>query len=205
MNSPDSPSIRPRNPFERRTHEQIASGKPRPIGGTFRTLPGNTSFDTGARRERRALRPLECHSVPGDSGGVTVQVHPSTVLGVVPTIGGTPLNAETPPELSIPGDTTRHIVLNLRVQATITDGFVFPAIGFEEGEDAVSLTVEETAPSISDLVVTATGSTLIFKTLLATYADGKKNLQAGYGAISGELCDTLEGASKAALVLHWSS
>lgn len=50
MNGADNPLIRPRNPFERRTLESIAQGKPRPVGGPFRVLPGQTSFESARSR-----------------------------------------------------------------------------------------------------------------------------------------------------------
>jgi hypothetical protein len=120
----------------------------------------------------------------------------STVLGTVPTIGGTQIDAGTPPVLTVPESGTRYVVINCTLTPSVDEGFVFPTVVVS----SITITLESTLPTAADLV-TASGS---FKVLLATYVDRVKTLQAGYGPITGELCDTLTSEGKATLSLNWA-
>lgn len=126
------------------------------------------------------------------------KVYPSTVLGIMPTIGGTALDDASPPTLTIPTSGTRYVVLNVSgTPSTATvDGRVFfnPVMS----SIAVSITVESTAPTPTDLV-SSTGDFLV---LLATFVNGQLTAQNGYGPYSGFVQDALDGSGDGLLVLH---
>jgi hypothetical protein len=129
--------------------------------------------------------------------GFEAYVVASTVLGEVPKIGDPPtaLNAATPPFLSVPGTGTRHVILNINLSPTVTSGFVLPIVNVT----SITITLVETAPGAGDLL----SSSGVYKHFLATIVDGEITLQAGFGPIAGELCDTLDGSGTAGLLLTW--
>jgi hypothetical protein len=127
--------------------------------------------------------------------GFEAYVVSSTVLGEVPKIGSTALNVATPPFLSVPATGTRHVILNINLSPTVTSGFVLPIVSVT----SITITLVTTAPGAGDLL----SSSGVYKHLLATIVDGEITLQAGFGPIAGELCDTLDGSGTAGLVLTW--
>lgn len=122
-----------------------------------------------------------------DENGI---VTPSTVGGVMPTIGGVALDHATPPALSISGSGTRYIVINISgtLNSNTYSGSTF--IGSAMTSVTVTITVETTEPTGDDLLST-TGS---FKILLATFVDGVKLAQAINGPVQFIIHDVLDGS-----------
>jgi hypothetical protein len=118
----------------------------------------------------------------------------------MPTIGGTALSAGTPPQLTITQSGTRYVVLIIdgTPQKTTLQERVF----FHPVMDDISVTIvsQSAAPTSEDLV----GSSGQFKVLLATYVDGKKTSQNGYGPITGYVQDLLLGDGDGLLLLTYS-
>jgi len=125
-------------------------------------------------------------------------VKPSTVLGAMPTIGGTPLDDDPAPELTVSGSGTRYAVLNISgtPSTTTLDGrdFFHPTMS----SIAVTITETGTAPVAGDLL-DASGS---FKALLATFQDGVKTAQNYIGPLTGYVQDQLDGSGEGLLVLY---
>lgn len=132
--------------------------------------------------------------------GSSWKVYPATVLGAMPTIGGTALDAGTAPTLSVATSGTRYIVLNISGTPGVTtlDGrdFFHPTMG----SIAVTVTVETTQPVAADLV-SSSGS---FKALLATIVNNVKTAQNGYGPITGFVQDQLDGSGNGTLLLEYT-
>lgn len=128
------------------------------------------------------------------------KVYPATVLGEMPTIGGTPLDDGTAPTLTVASSGTRYVVLNISgTPATTTlSGRVFfhPAMS----SITVTVTVETSAPTNADLIDSG-GS---FKVLLATFEDGILTSQNGYGPITGYVQDQLDGSGDGYLLLTYA-
>lgn len=143
-----------------------------------------------------AARPLEAR-VRAVGGGLKVTVEPSTVFGEMPEISGTAISAMPRPTLTLPASGTRHLVLNIALSFTLTEGFVHPIVSVV----SITLTLETSVPSSGDLI-SDSGN---YKVLLASFEDGSRTVQNGYGPISGELCDTLTGEGSASLNLTWSN
>lgn len=143
---------------------------------------------------------LNCKRAGEDVSNIYVEVNAGTVLGVMPTIGGTALNAGTAPQLTITKSGTRHVVLNISGTPSVTTldsrDFFHPTMS----SITVTITSETTAPTGSDLV-SSTGS---FKALLATYVNGVKTAQNGYGPITGFVQDQLDGSGDGTLLLEYT-
>lgn len=124
----------------------------------------------------------------------------ATVMGVMPTIGGTPLDDATPPLLTIPSSGTRHITVNVSgTFALKASTFVLPTFS---AAPTVTITVETSDPGYAGTHNVSTGT---FKFLLATFVDGVKTAQNGHGPVSAEICDSLNQDAKANLNLTWAS
>ena len=122
-------------------------------------------------------------STQGLDVGSDGKVIAATVMGVMPTIGGTRLDAGTPPNLTIPGSGTRYVVITITGTFQITDSiFVKPTFS---GDPTVVITLETTAPTYSDTI----SSSGVFKLLHATFVDGVRTSQNGHGPITCDLCD----------------
>lgn len=169
--------------------------------------PNGTALQTIASSgsgSGRALMPLEALVASQTGNNTKVKVVSSTVLGVVPTMDGIPLDDTDPPLLTIPNSGTRHICLNFRLKHTAAGGFVYPIIEFPASGSKVSLTAETTEPGAGAMQGTGGNAAVVeYQALLATFVNGVRTVQAGYGAITGELCDTLEGTNTATLNLTW--
>lgn len=119
------------------------------------------------------------------SASTAVSVRPGTVLGLMPTISGTALDAATPtpPALSCEINVTRYVVVNLdttlSTTAYSTETFVDNATA-----NTATITLDTTLPGASDLI-SVTGD---FKFLLATIVNGVIT-QNGYASITGYVCD----------------
>lgn len=128
------------------------------------------------------------------------KVYPATVLGQMPTIGGTPLDDGTAPTLSVASSGTRYVVLNISgtpVTTTLSSRVFFhPSMTGV----AVTVTVETSAPTNADLMDSG-GS---FKVLLATIEDGILTSQNGYGPITGYVQDQLDGSGDGYLYLTYA-
>lgn len=145
-------------------------------------------------------KPLDCYIAGTSESSLKLQVRAGTILSVMPEIdvGGTPgrLDAGTPPYLVLPKEGTKHVVFNVTVTFSIADSiFVRPTLV----STAVTITLEDDDPGAGGM----TSNAGEFHFLLATYVDGKKTLQDGYGPITGELCDTLAGTHTAQLNLKY--
>lgn len=196
MNSADNPLIRGGNPFEKRTARAIAQAKPNVASPHVfsRPLPGGTSLST--KRARSApvrVAPLFV--------GATGIVEPGTVLGVMPKIDATFLDASNPPTLSIPSSGVRYVVI------TITGDFVvsshnsqsYAAAALSNVEVTIDVTTER--PDAEDL---QSSTPATYKVLLATFSDGVKTAQNGYGPITGSIQDKLDGSGTGLLILSYA-
>ena len=142
---------------------------------------------------------LEAGSDHGLNVNANGTVTPSTIAGVVPTIGGDPINGTYTP-LTI-GSGTKHVIATITgtfVTSTLDSRvFVSPAMtGI-----AVALSVTTTLPTGADLV-NNTGSFIL---LLATFVDGVKTLQNGQGPVGAVLQDNLDGSGDALLVVTFTA
>ncbi|MCG3206311.1 MAG: hypothetical protein KCHDKBKB_03045 [Elusimicrobia bacterium] len=123
-----------------------------------------------------------------------------TIGGVVPTISGTPITNSPAPTLSLSGSGTEHVVVTVSgsVNSTILSSRTFfhnlSSLG-------VSIAVTSTAPNSGDLL----RSTSPFKFLLATFVDGVKTLQNGYGPIGLSWEDDLTGSGTALMAVGYAS
>lgn len=131
-----------------------------------------------------------------DTGIVT----PATVGGAMPTIGGTALDAGTPPTLTIPGSGTRYVVLNITstFSTSTLGGQVFVGAGLSG--ISVTVTLDTSAPGSAGLQST-TGA---FKIHLATFVNGSRTAQLGHGPISLAVQDNLDGSGKGNLIVTWA-
>lgn len=128
------------------------------------------------------------------------KVTAATVMGVMPTIGGTSLDDGTPPLLTIPSSGTRYIVVTVTGTFTLKGStFVLPTFS---AAPTVTIAVETTNPGYAGTHNISTGT---FKFLLATFVDGVKTGQNGHGPVSAEICDSLNQDAKANLNLTWAS
>lgn len=147
-----------------------------------------------------AILPLQCVTSSRTTDNTEIVVEPGTVLGVMPTIGGTALDAGTAPTISVSNYETRYIVLNISGTPTVTTldsrDFFHPTMS----SITVTITSQNTAPTGSDLV-SSTGS---FKAHLATYVNGVKTAQNGYGPITGLVQDQLDGSGDGTLLLEYT-
>jgi hypothetical protein len=98
----------------------------------------NQSNDDGA-----AALPLDV-----SSSGIVI---PSTIFGVMPTIGGSPLNDAPPPTLSIPSTGTRHVVITISGTplTTTLSGRIFI---HNLNSISVTISLQTSAPNSSDQV-----------------------------------------------------
>lgn len=124
----------------------------------------------------------------------------ATIMGVMPTIGGTSLDDASPPLLTIAPTGTKYIVVTVTGTFVLKDStFVMPTFS---AAPTVTIAVETTDPGYAGTHDVSTG---IFKFLLATFVDGVKTSQNGHGPITAEICDSLNQDAKANLNLTWAS
>jgi len=162
------------------------------IIGATRSQGGSAlSFDLPSGTGATAL-PLDVSR----SGIVT----PSTIFGVMPTIGGSPLNSSPPPALSIPSTGTRHVVITISGTplTTTLSGRIFI---HNLNSISVTISIQTTAPNSSDLV----SSTGTYKLLLATFVNGSKTAQIGHGPISAGISDDLNGTGTGILSVSYTA
>lgn len=164
-----------------------------------------------SKTEFQGLTPFELPSFPPDipavvkvtQGGLHVssngKVIAATVMGVMPTIGGTRLDDGNPPSLTIPSSGTRYVVVTVAGTFALKGTFVLPTYS---GTPTVTIAVDTTNPGYAGTHNVASGT---FKFLLATFVDGVKTLQNGHGPITAEICDNLKAEAKANLNLTWAS
>lgn len=162
------------------------------IIGATRSQGGSAlSFDLPSGTGATAL-PLDVSS----SGIVT----PSTIFGVMPTIGGSALNEDPPPTLSIPSTGTRHVVITISGTplTTTLSGRIFI---HNLNSISVTISLQTTAPNSADLV----SSTGTYKLLLATFVNGSKTAQIGHGPITAGITDDLNGTGTGILSVGYTS
>lgn len=124
------------------------------------------------------------------------RVRGGTILGVVPTIGGDPINGPFAP-LSIGAGTVHVVVTILSTPDTTTlAGRVF----YHPGIVPTSVYIAVGADPGGAGLQSASGT---FKFLLASFVDGEKTLQAGHGPIYGMVQDNLDGSGVGTLQLSW--
>lgn len=193
MNSSTNPLIRPQTPFERRLVGALESSKPgRSVGLSNRPLPGGAS-----------LALLRRQSAPSPARGLHVtkdgKVTSATVMSVEPTIGGTRLDAATPPALSIPTTGTQYVIVTIAGTFDLkASTFVLPTY---TAAPTVTITVDTTDPGFAGTHAVSSGT---FKFVLATFVNGKKTAQKGHGPITAEICDNLKAEAKANLNITWA-
>jgi len=147
--------------------------------------------------------------IPSGSGGndasalfvrTNGSVVPSTIGGVMPTIGGTALDAGTPPTLSLSGSGTEYVIATISgtvIKTTLSGRDFFHPMT----DITVALSVTTTAITSGDSFKDASP----FKLLLATFVDGVKTAQIGRGPISLTWNDDLTGAGSAQMVATWTA
>lgn len=130
---------------------------------------------------------------------ISGRVIAGTVGGIMPTISGTPLDDSPAPLLTIPTSGTQYVRLNISgtLSKQTYSGSSFVTSAFTAL--TATITVTTTAPSISDSSST-TGS---YKIYLATFVDGLKTLQNGYGPIGLTIQDKLDGSGTGILVTNY--
>jgi hypothetical protein len=163
------------------------------IIGATRSQGGSAlSFDLPSSGTGATALPLDVSS----SGIVT----PSTIFGVMPTIGGTPLNDSPPPTLSIPSSGTRHVVITISGTPLKT---TLSGRDFIHNLNSISVTIslQTSAPNSSDQV----SSTGTYKLLLATFVNGAKTAQIGYGPITAGISDDLNGTGTGILSVSYTA
>jgi hypothetical protein len=176
-----------------RTLENVAraSGYSLTIDGAKRAQNdenGATFEITGGTGGSSGIRPLQVK----DDGTVSY----GTILGVHPTIGGTPIAAG--PALTWPESGTRYVIATVTgtpVQTTLASRTFTHSLS----APAVALSLTATNPTAADLVGT---SSFVFP--LAVWVDGVIS-QNGFGPIGGGLDDLLNGSGNAALNLTYPS
>ena len=127
------------------------------------------------------------------SDGTTVAVVPSTICGVMPKIGTTPLSSSPTPTLTITGTGTEYIVATITGTYTVTDSIlVHPAFA---AITSVVLSVSSTEPDEQDL-----RSDGVHTLLLATFVDAVKTVQNGYGPVAYYLQDSWTEDAEAMLI-----
>lgn len=125
--------------------------------------------------------------------GTAIVVEPGTVLGEMPTLDADRLDTSPAPMLDMPNSGTQYVVINVDMEFSIYGGvYTVPALD----TTSVEITVETEDPTSAGL----SSSDGTYKILLATYVDGVKTLQNGFGPIGGEICDTLQGTHTAQLI-----
>jgi hypothetical protein len=163
------------------------------IIGATRSQGGSAlSFEVPSSGTGATALPLDVSS----NGIVT----PSTIFGVMPTIGGTPLNGSPPPTLSIPSSGTRHVVITISGTplTTTLSGRIFI---HNLNSISVTISLQTTAPNSSDQV----SSTGTYKLLLATFVNGAKTAQIGHGPITAGISDDLNGTGTGILSVGYTS
>lgn len=124
----------------------------------------------------------------------------ATIMGIMPTIGGTTLDTVPAPALTIASSGTKYIVVTVAGTFDLkASTFVLPTYS---GTPTVTIAVDTTDPGYAGTHNVASGT---FKFLLATFVDGVKTLQNGHGPITAEICDNLKAEAKANLNLTWAS
>lgn len=120
----------------------------------------------------------------------------STICGAIPTIGGTAINATTPPTLTLPGSGTYYVRCTITGVLDVVDTiFARPAF---TSITSVVLTVESSASDPADLV-SASG---VFSFDLATVVNGVP-YNAGFGPIYALLADTRDSSASALIWMTW--
>lgn len=153
---------------------------------------GSMKFKVGAGGGSSAALGLDVSS----SGKVTA----ATVMGVMPTIGGTSLDDASPPSLTIASSGTKYIVVTVAGTFTLKGStFVMPTYS---AAPTVTIAVDTSDPGYAGTHGISTGT---FKFLLATFVDGVKTAQNGHGPVSADICDSLNQDAKASLNLTWAS
>ncbi len=119
---PDTPQLRPSNPFERRAAMAIAQAKPALSHGSLigRSLPGGTVLEAARRLgSGRSSTPQAWDIRPDYS------IVPGTIAGIMPTIGGIRLDASPPPKLTgIPSNGVRYIYAQLTFSTSFVNGYL---------------------------------------------------------------------------------
>lgn len=159
-------------------------------GATRSSADGNTLTFTVPSGTASAASGLEVSA----DGRVTA----ATILGVMPTIGGSAID-DTYTALTISSG-TRYVIATVSGTpvATTLSGRVF--FGPAMTSISVAITETGTAPDAGDL----SGSTGTFAFLLATFVDGDKTAQNGHGPITGFVQDHLDGSGNGTLQLTYA-
>ena len=130
------------------------------------------------------VRPIQqTTTVPGLFVFTGGEVEPADIAGEMPTIEGVTLDTTPRPALSIPSSGTWY------VEAQITGTHVLTGSSFARDLSArsVTLVVSSTMATSSNYRNVASGGT--FRLRLATFVNGVKTSQNGYGPISCDFYD----------------
>lgn len=149
---------------------------------------------------RKAVRPAQGER-PGlyvSVSGLTVKVVAATICGVMPTISTTPLSDSPAPTLTITGEGTEYLIATITGTYDVSDSiFVRPAF---TSITSVVISVSTTEPDEQELRTDG-----VHTLRIATFIDGVKTNQNGYGPISYCLQDQFNEAAAAMLVPYRTS
>lgn len=175
--------------------EQVLRTLVRLMGGFQLQIDGAESMRTDENGGIQAK--LKTGAAGASTQGLDVSaagiVVPATVLGEMPKIGTTRLDASSPPSLTIPSSGTRYVIITITGSFSVVGG-IFVRNTFSSLTSVV-ISLSTSSPGYAERV----SSTGVFVLLLATFIDGIKTLQNGHGPIEGELCDDGSKTAKAIL------
>ena len=136
-------------------------------------------------------------------GGLDVKpsgiVTPSTVGGVMPTINGVRLDAETPQKLSISPTGTVYVVINVSGTPNTSTYAGASFVGTVLGSLVVTISTSTNEPTDANL----TSASGVFKVHLATFVNGQRTAQIGHGPITYLVQDLLDGTGTGFLNIGW--
>lgn len=165
--------------------EQVLRTLVRLMGGFQLQIDGAESMRTDENGGIQAK--LKTGAAGASTQGLDVSdagiVVPATVLGEMPKIGSTRLDASSPPSLTIPSSGTQYVIITITGTLNVV-GSIYVRPTFSS-ITSVIISVSTTAPTSANLI----SSTGVFVLLLATFISGVKTAQNGHGPIGGDLCD----------------
>jgi hypothetical protein len=145
----------------------------------------------GVPPEEAALTPWFVTKVDTSGANVLVTVAPATVNpgNVMPTIGGTALDAGTPPQLSVSTSGTQYVI------ATFNLSLSFDGNGVLSGFTVSSVTISSGSSLTPDDYGAGT-----YRRKIATFVDGEKTAQVMNYSLDVEALNKGEFASEARMV-----
>lgn len=161
----------------------------------------------GAKRASTSGGAAEVQISPGGDGEAVLPLNvdengvvtPGTIGGVMPTISGTALDDATPPVLTIGSSGTKYVIAN--ITGTFSSSTLGSATFIGAAMSSISVTITVTSTALTDADARSTSGS--FKLLLATFQDGVKTAQNGYGPLGIYIQDALNGSGTGLLVVTY--